>query len=549
MIEDVELRNYALAIALGASPATRNIDRILRVPGTINYPNRVKRKRGRKPCWAKWLEVNDVAYPLSEFPRWSEPETEQPTTDAGADTELPPLLQALLHIPNPETGAYQSRSELMFAFLCDGIRRGLSDQVILDACMDRQFAGMSIYEHVRENKGLAYAKRQLRQAKAKVPQQQINEAELRPLTTRTLDLFTSREIEWLWWPFVPLREVTLLFGDGGVGKSSVIVDMAARVGAGRAWPRFGDEPEERAQSGSVLLMTKEDDPQSVIRPRLEAAGASDAILKRVHLVGYDDPDDPTQFDALDRLDTNMARLEGKIMEIGDVKLVAIDAATDFTGKLDVYRDDHIRALVLPLARIARRYGLAVIIVVHVNKKEDLVAARNRALGGVAFVNVPRSAVVVGKDPDDDHRKIMSQCKYNLTRDQHTVAFTTVTVRAWHRIEWEADWVTTLNADDLLQSKTRKPKLTPAKEAIQGWLADGAVRASEIYERALALGLSKRTVDTAKKELGVISKKVQNVWMWSLPAGVSEEVLMREGCKMFVIVPGGGEILQPSQLCR
>ena len=122
--------------------------------------------------------------------------------------------------------------------------------------------------------------------------------------------------------------------------------------------RFGDEPEERAQVGSVLLMTKEDDPESVIRPRLEAAGANDAILKRIHLVGYDDPDDPTQFDALDRLDTNMARLEAKIIEIGDVKLVAIDAATDFTGKLDVYRDDHIRALVLPLARIARKYGFA-----------------------------------------------------------------------------------------------------------------------------------------------------------------------------------------------
>ena len=144
--------------------------------------------------------------------------------------------KTLLHIPNPDPGAYKSCSELLFAFLCDGIRRGLSDQVILDACMDRQFAGMSIYEHVRENKGRDYAKRQLRRARAHVPQQQGNEADQRPLTTRTLDLFTSREIEWLWWPFVPLREVTLLFGDGGVGKSSVIVDMAARVGAGGHGP-------------------------------------------------------------------------------------------------------------------------------------------------------------------------------------------------------------------------------------------------------------------------------------------------------------------------
>jgi hypothetical protein len=122
----------------------------------------------------------------------------------------------------------------------------------------------------------------------------------RVLTTRPLDKFEYREVEWFWWPFVPLREVTNIYGLGEVGKSTVTLDMAVRTAAGRAWPRFGEEEREYAPRGSVLLMTKEDDPDTVIRPRLEAAGADRAILKRIHIVGFDVPDDAKQFDPLDR---------------------------------------------------------------------------------------------------------------------------------------------------------------------------------------------------------------------------------------------------------
>ena len=130
-----------------------------------------------------------------------------------------------------------------------------------------------------------------------------------------------------------------MFGLGGVGKSTVILDMATRVGTGREWPRFGNEPEDWAPKGQVLLMTKEDDPNAVIRPRLEAAGADAAALKRIHIVGFDDPENRDWFETLDRLDTNMDRLEQKIVELGKVKLVVIDPVTDFGGKLDLYRDD------------------------------------------------------------------------------------------------------------------------------------------------------------------------------------------------------------------
>src|SRR6516225_1333202 len=46
----VEVANHALAEMLDADPSTWNVDRILRLPGTVNHPNKKKRKVGRVPC-------------------------------------------------------------------------------------------------------------------------------------------------------------------------------------------------------------------------------------------------------------------------------------------------------------------------------------------------------------------------------------------------------------------------------------------------------------------------------------------------------------------
>jgi hypothetical protein len=343
----------------------------------------------------------------------------------------------------------------------------------------------------------------------------------RPLTTRALERFKDRSIEWLWWPFVPLREVTVIYGEGGVGKSTLIIDMAQRIVAGSAWPKFGREEQEHAPKGSVLLMTKEDDPSSIIRQRLHAVGAGDEVFQNIHMVGHDDPDDPDQFDPLDRLDTQMQQLEDKVVEIGDVKLIAIDAGPDFTGKIDIYRDDQIRAFINPLARIARRHDLAVVIVLHINKKEDLTAARNRALGGVAFINAPRSAIAVGEDPDDEQRKIVVQDKKNLTREKLGAAFRLEGVRVAQsarpvpKIVWEEDWVT-ITADELMAPKKKITKLDRAKEFLRERLRDGPARHDDLVKSAHEMGIGKRTLMTAKADIGVkTTRKGDEAW-WRIP---------------------------------
>lgn len=43
----------------------------------------------------------------------------------------------------------------------------------------------------------------------------------------------------------------------------------------------------------------------------------------------------------------------------------------------------------------------------------------------------------------------------------------------------------------------------------------AVLSNEIFDEAKELGISKRTLENAKKELGIRAKKINNSWYWEL----------------------------------
>ena len=91
---------------LGAKAGTQNIDRILRLPGTINLPNAPKRKHGRVACTASLIEFNDGVHGLDAFPL---PPKEEPKPRArrpkAAPQELPLELRLMLGLTGESPGA------------------------------------------------------------------------------------------------------------------------------------------------------------------------------------------------------------------------------------------------------------------------------------------------------------------------------------------------------------------------------------------------------------------------------------------------------------
>ena len=78
--------------------------------------------------------------------------------------QLPQDLRLMLHAQGDSPAGYPSRSELFWAFILSALRKGIDENVIVTACLDEAYAGLSIYNHVQEDGGEAYVKRQIEKA-------------------------------------------------------------------------------------------------------------------------------------------------------------------------------------------------------------------------------------------------------------------------------------------------------------------------------------------------------------------------------------------------
>lgn len=182
--EEVERYGQHLEAVLGGDRC-HNVDRILRLPGTINLPNAKKRKAGREPRLATLDEDRSSwqRYPLGEF-------TAVPSRDAAraagqAEVQLdavPPRLRDLDELPaavTPRTRMlivqgddpddqqrYNSRSEVTFAVVCELVRARCSDEQIAAVLLDPDF-GISGHT-LAQKRSLEYAARQIERARAEV---------------------------------------------------------------------------------------------------------------------------------------------------------------------------------------------------------------------------------------------------------------------------------------------------------------------------------------------------------------------------------------------
>jgi len=311
---------------------------------------------------------------------------------------------------------------------------------------------------------------------------------------------------------IPLRAVTVLYGPVGLGKSQETCRLAA------------------ANPGVTLMATAEDALSSVLRPRLEAAGAD---LNRVYFIkmrrdGEEDglvlPDDVDQLDAL-------------IDQYG-ANLIIIDPLTaHLSAKINSWSDQSIRTALAPLHRLAEKYTGAVIAVLHTNKQKGD-DPMMRIGGSVGIGGAARSALLLARDPGDPegvkgNRRVLAHTKSNYGQLQESRAMliqpSQVTgkngvVIATSKIVDNGP--SDLTGQDLLQSSDNTGKERKADTAIAflaAELSDGKPHAKpDIVREAKLIGISERTLERAMKSLNVqvkfegLGNKRGTTSYWSLP---------------------------------
>jgi len=99
-------------------------------------------------------------------------------------------------------------------------------------------------------------------------------AQAEVILTPASDIRPER-IEWAWQGRIPFGAVTLLVGEPGLGKSTVLVDICARLTRGQL------EGDACGRPVGVIVASAEDHRSATIVPRLTAAGAD---LARAHFI-------------------------------------------------------------------------------------------------------------------------------------------------------------------------------------------------------------------------------------------------------------------------
>lgn len=186
LAEDAKRYNQQLEILFGADNC-HNIDRIMRLPGTVNLPDARKIKKGRVPTLATLVEFNDNTYPLDTFTAAPEVQTEESAgsfskggsvqisgnveriedvseLDQWDISERVKIIMAQGRHPDEPKKGDDSRSAWLFDFCCQLARAEVPDAIIFAIITDPQWPiSESVVEHKANSD--SYAIRQITKAK------------------------------------------------------------------------------------------------------------------------------------------------------------------------------------------------------------------------------------------------------------------------------------------------------------------------------------------------------------------------------------------------
>lgn len=239
-----------------------------------------------------------------------------------------------------------------------------------------------------------------------------------PATGPAVELIKANdyEMEGVLWAYrgrIPIGMVTLLAGREGIGKSTVALDIAARLTRGTLPGMYEGRPQP------VVLCATEDSWKHTILPRLHAVGAD---LSLVFNVVVREPDGRRRAIIAP---ADVARMDAKFRQVRPALMIIDPLMAVLDGKIDTHKQSEVQQALEPLVGMCERRELAVLALIHVNKSTTT-DPLNSIMGSKAFATLPRSVLYCLEE--DDGQFLMCHAKCNVGPKQPTIGYRLASVQ-------------------------------------------------------------------------------------------------------------------------
>jgi hypothetical protein len=327
--------------------------------------------------------------------------------------------------------------------------------------------------------------------------------------TYSSDLQMKR-VYWAWqsdgYGRIPVGELTIVAGHGEAGKSTFNTELIAQITRGELPGRFYGVPH------TCIIAASEDDWPKTIIPRLVAAGADLDLVYRFDIITSEYPDG-TKIS----IPHDYAELEAAIEECEAVWVFFDSVIGAIDLKKDANHGQHVRAVLEPLADIARRRECVIIGNVHFNKN-TAAGAMERMSGSMEFRNVARAVIYLAIQ--EDGTGVISKQKNNLGKTWPSIAYDIIEVVVNEELGITAGRIRMMGETDADAAEiiNRKPPRKPSEAAQEiidvlkdmfrnqdTWRADDAKKE---LERA-GVSTNDKTITKARERLGIRSEAVYN----------------------------------------